>query len=100
MTMVIKAAFLHSGWSYGNGDDQYDNESLGSTKTAFNLEKSVENLKKNKKNEYDKKMCSRQEDKHTNKHGWTTIDVNSKRKPKSKTCCTIQLLIQSSPLST
>jgi hypothetical protein len=40
---------------------------------------------KNKKNESDKKMCSRQEDKHTNDQEWTTIDANSKRKPKAKT---------------
>jgi superfamily II DNA helicase RecQ len=83
--MVIKATVLHSGWSYGNGDDQYDNVSLGSTKTAVNLEKSVENSKKNKKNEYDEKMCRRQEDKHTKDQGWTTIDTNRNCKPKSKT---------------
>jgi hypothetical protein len=29
-------------------------------------------------------MCSRQDDKHTNEQGWTTIEAN-KRKPKSKT---------------
>jgi hypothetical protein len=45
----------------------------------------MENSSRNKKNEYDVKMCSRQEDKHTNDQGWTTIDTNSNRKPKSKT---------------
>jgi hypothetical protein len=85
--MVLKTTFIQYGWSYGKGDDQYDNESLGSTETAVNLEKSVENSMRNKKNEYDAKMCSRQEDKNTNKNtnnqGWTAIDANSKRKPKS-----------------
>jgi hypothetical protein len=66
--MVIKLTFVHSGWSYGKGDDQYDNESIGSTRTANKLKKSMENSSRNKKNEYDVKMCSRQEDKHT-RHG-------------------------------
>jgi hypothetical protein len=85
--MVLKTTLIQYGWSYGKGDDQYDNESLGSTETAVNLEKSVKILMRNKKNEHDVKMCSRQEDKDTNKNtndqGWTTIDANSKRKPKS-----------------
>jgi hypothetical protein len=81
--MVFKATLIHCRWSYGKGDDQYDSESIGSTKNAVNLEKSVKKLKKNKKNEYDEKMCSRQEAKHTNDQGWTTIDANSKHKPKS-----------------
>jgi hypothetical protein len=85
--MVIKTTFVHTGWSYCKGDDQYDNESLGSTETAVNLEKSVKISMRNKKNEHDIKMCSRQEDKNKNKNindqGWTTIDANSKRKPKS-----------------
>jgi hypothetical protein len=50
--MVIKATVIHSGWSYGNGDNQYDNESLCSTETVENLEKKEENSLKNKKNEY------------------------------------------------
>jgi hypothetical protein len=84
--MVIKSAFVHSGWSYGKGDDQYDNDSIGSTETVVKLKKMVENSSSNKKNEYDGKMCSRQEDKqqHINDQGWTTIETNSKRKPKSK----------------
>jgi hypothetical protein len=85
--MVIKATVTHSGWSYGNGDDQYDNESLGSTKTAVKLKKLIENSCRNKKNGYDIKMCSKQEDKNKNKNtndqGWTTIDKTSKRKPNS-----------------
>jgi hypothetical protein len=82
--MVIKPTFVHSGWSYGNGDDQYGNESLGSTETAINLEKLVKKTMKNKKNKYDEKMCSRQEElQHTNEQGWTTIDKKSKRKPNS-----------------
>jgi hypothetical protein len=88
--MVIKETILHSGWSYGNGDDQYDNESLGSTKTVVKTKKFVENSMSNKKNEYDEKMCSRQDDKHTNEQGWTTIDAN-KRKPKNKTSNNITL---------
>jgi hypothetical protein len=34
--MVFKTNTIQCGWSYGNDDDQYDNESLGSTKTAVN----------------------------------------------------------------
>jgi hypothetical protein len=41
--MVIKATLIHSGWSYGNGDDQYNNEWIGSTRTVQKLEKSMEN---------------------------------------------------------
>jgi hypothetical protein len=83
--LVIKATVTHSGWSYGNGDDQYDNESLCSTETAKNLEKKEENSMKNKKNEYEDKMCSRQEDlQHTNNQEWTAIDKKSKRKPNSR----------------
>jgi hypothetical protein len=81
--MVFKTTLIHCGWSYGNGDDQYDNESLGSTKNVVNLKKFVENPLNNKKNEHDEKMCSKQEGKHTNEQGWTTIEAN-KRKPKSK----------------
>jgi hypothetical protein len=85
--MVIKATILHSGWSYGKGDDQYDNESLGSTKTAVKLEKSMENSSRSKKNEYDVKMCNRQDDKNKNKNtndqGWTAINKKSKCKPNS-----------------
>jgi hypothetical protein len=66
--MVIKTTFVHTGWSYGKGDDQYDNESLGSTETAVNLEKSLEISMRNKKNEHDVRMCSRQEDKNKNKN--------------------------------
>jgi hypothetical protein len=82
--MVFKTTLIPCGWSYGNGDDQYDNESLGSTINVINLKKSVENLMNNKKNEYDETMCSRQDGKHTDEQGWTTIDAN-KPKPKSKT---------------
>jgi hypothetical protein len=85
--MVLKTTIIQYGWSYGKRDDQYDNESLGSTETAVNLEKSVKIPMRNKKSEHDVKMCGRQEDKNTNKNtngqGWTTTDVNSKRKPKS-----------------
>jgi hypothetical protein len=42
--MVFKTNTIHCGWSYGKGDDQYDNESLGSTKTADNLEKSEKKI--------------------------------------------------------
>jgi hypothetical protein len=85
--MVLKKNLIQGGWSYGNGDDQYDNESLGSTITAVKTEKLVKNSMKNKKNEYDEKMCSRQEDKHTieQEQEWTTVEANSNHKPKSKT---------------
>jgi hypothetical protein len=66
--MVIKSTFVHSGWSYGKGDDQYDNESLGSTRKVLTLKKLTENSSRNKKNEYDAKMCSRQEEEEEEKH--------------------------------
>jgi hypothetical protein len=71
----------------GKGDDRYDNESSGSTRKVFTLKKSMENSSRNRKNEYDLKMCSRleEEEKHTNDQGWATIDTNSNRKPKSRT---------------
>jgi hypothetical protein len=83
--MVIKDTLLHSGWSYGNGDDQYDNESIGSTIDVFSLKKSIEIPKKNKKNENKKKMYSNKDRKeHTDEQGWTTIEANSNRKAKSE----------------
>jgi hypothetical protein len=83
--MVIKSTFVHSGWSYGKGDDQYDNESIGSTRTVVYLEKLMENSSRNKKNGTVGIMCSRNNDKHkhTNEEGWTTVDAQSNRKPKT-----------------
>jgi hypothetical protein len=80
--MVIKTPIIQCGWSYGNGDDQYDNESVGSTKPAINPEKKARKLKKHSQNEKPKKMCNKQYDKHTNDQGWTTIEAKDKRKPK------------------
>jgi hypothetical protein len=59
--MVIKSTFVHSGWSHGKGDNQYDNESIGSTETVVKLEKSMENSSRNKKIEIVEIMCSRHE---------------------------------------
>jgi hypothetical protein len=42
-------------------------------------------LTRSKENEYDKKMCSKQQEKqHTTDQGWTRIDKKSKHKPNSK----------------
>jgi hypothetical protein len=82
--MVIKETILHSGWSYGNGDDQYDNESLGSTRTVFISEKLMENSSSNNKNQKIELIGSRNKDKHTEEYGWTKIGINSNRKPKTK----------------
>jgi hypothetical protein len=82
--MVIKATLLHSGWSYGNGDDQYDNEYIGTSRKEFNLKKSIENSSSNKKNGGAEIMCNRNKDKHTDEDGWTTIDAHNNRKPKKK----------------
>jgi hypothetical protein len=82
--MVIKLTFVHSGRSYGNGDDQYDNESLGSTRTVFTSEKLMKNSSSNKKNEKVEIIGSRNKDKHIEEHGWTKIGTNSNRKPKTK----------------
>jgi hypothetical protein len=75
--MVIKETILHSGWSYGNGDDQYDNESLGSTRTVFISEKLMENSSSSKKNGKIELIGSRNKDKHTEEYGWTKIGINS-----------------------
>jgi hypothetical protein len=80
--MVIKTTFVHSGWSYGKSDDQYDNESLGSTRKVLTLKKMIENSSRNRKNEQVGIMCSTNKEEHTDEHGWTTIDNNSSRKPK------------------
>jgi hypothetical protein len=82
--MVIKETILHSGWSYGNGDDQYDNESVGSTRTVFRLKKSMENSSRNKKNGQNELIGSRNNDEHTDENGWTKIGIKSNRKPKTK----------------
>jgi hypothetical protein len=83
--MVIKDNFIHTGWSYGNGDDQYDNESVGSTKNVIETKKFAEKLKENRQNKHEGKMCSSNNKEHTDEQGWTTISVDSNRKPKTKT---------------
>jgi hypothetical protein len=83
--MVIKDTLLRPGWSYGNGDDQYDSDSLGSTKDVFRLKKSVKNSKKNSKNKNIQKMYIKDKKEHTDDQGWTTIASTSNRKPKTKT---------------
>jgi hypothetical protein len=81
--MVIKDNLLHTGWSYGNGDDQYDNESVGSTKNVTEMEKFEGKMTKNKQNGSDIKMCNKNNG-HTDDQGWTTISATSNRKPKTK----------------
>jgi hypothetical protein len=83
--MVIKTTLVHSGWSYGKGDDQYDNESLGSTRKVLTLKKLMENSSRNRKNEQVGIMCSKNKEEHTDEHGWTTIDNNNSRRPKKTT---------------
>jgi len=83
--MVIKTTLPHSGWSYCNGDDQYENDSIGSTVNAKNLEKVASNLTKNDQKSYMKVIGSKNNEQHTNEQGWTRIDSNSDRKPKSMT---------------
>jgi hypothetical protein len=83
--MVIKTPRPYSGWSYSNGDDQYDNDSLGSTQNAKIPRKLVKISTKTDQNEQVVVMCSNYNSKHTDDQGWTTIDANSNRKPKSET---------------
>jgi hypothetical protein len=83
--MVIKDTLLHYGWSYGNGDDQYDNESVGSTKKVIEKEKFAGKSKENRQNKNEGKMCSSNNKEHTDDQGWTTISADSKRKPKTMT---------------
>jgi hypothetical protein len=77
--MIIKTTLLHPGWSHSKSDGQYNNESLGSTKAAFSLEKSVKNSKKKEKNDQIFFIYSSNDD-----QGWTTIEANGSRKPKTK----------------
>jgi hypothetical protein len=80
--MVIKTTLPHSGWSYSKGDDQYENDSIGSTVNAKNLEKLAANSKKNDQNSYMKFIGSKDNKQHTNDRGWTRIDSNSNHKRK------------------
>jgi hypothetical protein len=86
--MVIKDNLLHTGWSYGKGDDQYDNESIGSTIDAVKTEKSGEIPRKNDQKGHESFICSTtidiHKETHTNDQGWTKIDTKNSRKPKSK----------------
>ena len=50
--MVINTTLSHSGWSYSNGDDQYENNSIGSTISAKILEKLAANKTKNDQQSY------------------------------------------------
>ena len=81
--MVFKTPLTHCGWSYGKGDDQYDNESIGSTKVATNLVKFGTKMMEEDQNEENKKMCNKQYDEHTGGNEWTTVHANSNRKPKT-----------------
>jgi hypothetical protein len=83
--MVVKTTLPQSGWSYSNGDDQYDNLSIGSTIDTINLEKLARNLKKNNQNSTQKMICINFNGQHTDDQGWTRMDSNSNRKPKAKT---------------
>jgi len=81
--MIIKSTLVHSGWSYGKGDDQYDNVSIGSTKLAEVFEKSRRNSRRNDKKTHHTAKDSNTTTKHTDEQGWTTIETNSNRKPKT-----------------
>ena len=80
--MVFKTPTSQYGRHYGKDNDQYDDESIGSTKTATNSVKFVEKSTEKGKIEGNKKMCSKQQEENNEKE-WTTIEANSKRKPKS-----------------
>ena len=82
--MVIKTNLLHTGWSYGNGDDQYENESIGSTMNAVELKKLMENSERKDQNDQGEIMCSNHSSVHTDEQGWTKIEANRSRKPKSE----------------
>jgi hypothetical protein len=80
--MIVKTNLLHPGWSCGNGNDQYDNESIGSTKSVFSLERLVENSKKKEKNDKEIFISSSYND--NGKQGCTAIEANGSRKTKTK----------------
>ena len=83
--MVFKTHIDHCGWSYGKGDDQYDTESIGSTKAATNSAKFDGKMKENDENGDGRKMCSKQYAEHTGEYEWTKVKANSNRKPKAST---------------
>ena len=83
--MVFKTHINHCGWSYGKGDDQYDTESIGSTKAATNSAKFDGKMKENDENGDGRKMCSKQYAEHTGEYEWTKVKANSNRKPKAST---------------
>jgi hypothetical protein len=81
--MIISTRYLHPGWSHGKVDEQYDNESLGSTKDGFKSGKSAKNSKKKEKNDQEKIIGSRDNGEHTDEQGGTTIEAYGSRKPKT-----------------
>jgi hypothetical protein len=48
------------------------------------MEKSIENSRRKDKNDHKQMIYSKQNRVHTDEQGWTTIEANSRRKPKSK----------------
>ena len=72
--MVIETTRPHSGWKYGNVDDQYDNDSVGSTKKR--LESGKIGTKMNKQNLCATKARTASESKLNGEIGITTMAAN------------------------
>ena len=86
--MITKPVLIHHGWSHTNGEDMYDNISIGSTKETENGKNLVQKSLKMKENTQDGMIGSKNNGKMTNnddEQGWTTIEANGRRKPKTTT---------------
>ena len=83
--MITKPVLIHHGWSHTNGEDMYDNISIGSTKEARSGDKLDQKSMKLKKNSENGIIGISGTDTDTDVQGWTTIKANGRRKPKTTT---------------
>ena len=84
--MITKMTILHQGWSHDNGEDKYDNVSIGSTKateTGKNLDQKSRKTKEKTQNGIIG-SSDNVEMTDNDEHGWTKIKTNGSRKPKMK----------------
>ena len=85
--MITKPLLIHQGWSHTNGEDMYDNVSIGSTKEAQRGGKLDQKPMKMKENSENGIIGSSDNGKMTDtddEQGWTKIKTNGSRKPKMK----------------
>ena len=84
--MITKPLLIRQGWSHTNGEDMYDNVSIGSTKEAQSGGKLDQKPMKLKENSENGIIGSSDNGKmtDTDEQGWTKIKTNGSRKPKMK----------------